>query len=212
MEKQRQIKIMSIVALVLAICALTLGYAAFSTTLNISSSASVSPNSDDFKVRFVGINGDNNVPSVNASGEASVGIISDDGLSISGINVPMSKLGDGAEYEVYIENQGLYDAQIKKVGIMNIDGDTVNRRCVGDDVSPQLLSDFCSTITYGFSIFSEDGEKLSNGGSTGIVLRKGEKVVARIAFIYDYDSWYVDGPVSIEFGDVYLDFGVYSGE
>jgi MFS family permease len=204
---------MSIIFMLMSsIACLSIGFAAFSATLNISSSASVSPNSDDFKVRFVGINGDNKVYSVNASVETSVGIISDDGLSISGLNVPMSKLGDGAEYEVYIENQGLYDAQIKKVGIKNIDGDTVNRRCVGDDVSPQLLSDFCSTITYGLSTFSEDGEKLSNGGSTGIVLRKGEKVVVRIAFIYDYDSWYVDGPVSIEFGDVYLDFGVYSGE
>ena len=50
MEHNRKIKILSIVALVLAISAMTLGFAAFSTTLNISSSASVTPNSGDFSV------------------------------------------------------------------------------------------------------------------------------------------------------------------
>ena len=50
MEKTRQIKILSIVALVVAIAGMTLGFAAFSTTLSISSSATVTPNSDDFKV------------------------------------------------------------------------------------------------------------------------------------------------------------------
>ena len=52
MEHNRKIKILSIVALVLAISAMTLGFAAFSTTLNISSSASVTPNSGDFSVKF----------------------------------------------------------------------------------------------------------------------------------------------------------------
>lgn len=211
MDKSRNGKILSIVALVVAILGMSLGFAAFSATLNISSSASVTPNSEDFKIRFVGINGDNQVPSVNSSGDAVTGFISDDGLSISGIKVPMSKPGDGAEYEVFVENQGQYDAQIKEIGIKNIVGDTVSRRCSGNDVSPQLLSNFCSTIRYGFTVLSEDGERLSEGGSTGLVLKKGEKVIIRIAIFYDSDSWYVDGPVNIEFGDVYLNFGVYVG-
>ena len=50
MERQRQIKILSIIALVVAIVGMSLGFAAFSTTLNISSSASVTPDSEDFKV------------------------------------------------------------------------------------------------------------------------------------------------------------------
>ncbi|MBQ3511969.1 MAG: hypothetical protein IJA30_06735 [Bacilli bacterium] len=49
MEKERQIKLLSIIALVVAITGMTLGFAAFSTTLNISSSATVTPNSEDFK-------------------------------------------------------------------------------------------------------------------------------------------------------------------
>lgn len=56
MEKQRQMKLLSIVALVVAIIGMTLGFAAFSTTLSISSSATVTPNSEDFKISLYGMN------------------------------------------------------------------------------------------------------------------------------------------------------------
>lgn len=55
MEKDRRIKILSIVALVLAITGMSLGFAAFTSTLTISSSATVTPNSDDFKIVAYGI-------------------------------------------------------------------------------------------------------------------------------------------------------------
>ena len=57
MEKNRKFKILSIVLLVMAIAGMTLGFAAFSTTLSISSSASVTPNRDSFGVKFfLGLN------------------------------------------------------------------------------------------------------------------------------------------------------------
>ena len=54
MEKSRQIKVLSITSLVVAIFVTAIGFAAFSTTLNISSSAIVSANSDDFKIKIFG--------------------------------------------------------------------------------------------------------------------------------------------------------------
>ena len=58
MEKQRQIKLLSIIALVVAVAGMTLGFAAFSTTLNISSSATVTPNGEDFKIVIYGMSED----------------------------------------------------------------------------------------------------------------------------------------------------------
>ena len=52
MEKNKGSKIIAIVALVVAVFGLTLGFAAFSNTLTISSSAYVSPSSDNFKINF----------------------------------------------------------------------------------------------------------------------------------------------------------------
>ena len=46
---KRKTKIITIVALVIAIFGMTLGFAAFSATLNISTSATVAPNSEDLK-------------------------------------------------------------------------------------------------------------------------------------------------------------------
>ena len=55
MRKDRKVQILSIVALVLAITGMSLGFAAFSSTLTISSSATVTPNSDDFSMTFLGL-------------------------------------------------------------------------------------------------------------------------------------------------------------
>ena len=210
MEKNRQIKMMFIVALVLSVTAMTLGFAAFSTTLNISSSASVTPNSDDFKVRFVGINGDNKaiVEAYISSQKPEAGIISDDGLSISGINVSMQKIGDGAKFSAYIENQGQYDVVITKKGMKYIEGTELKRRCTGPDVSPELLEGFCESINVGFTLYSLDNNILN---SSSLVLKKGEKIKIVFGIIYPESSWYVDGPVTVEFGDAYFDFGVYTG-
>lgn len=52
MEKRRRIKVLSIIALLLVIAGMTLGFAVFSSTLNISSSVTVSPDSNSFNVEF----------------------------------------------------------------------------------------------------------------------------------------------------------------
>ena len=50
MEKQRKYKLFSIIALTVAICGMSLGFAAFSKVLTITASATVTPNEEDFKV------------------------------------------------------------------------------------------------------------------------------------------------------------------
>ena len=54
MEKRRKIQILSIVALMFAIVGMSVGFAAFSATLNISSSATVTPSSGDLKIKIYG--------------------------------------------------------------------------------------------------------------------------------------------------------------
>lgn len=54
MEKDRQVKVLSIIALLVAVVGMSLGFAAFSVTLNISSSATVKPSSDNFKLQIYG--------------------------------------------------------------------------------------------------------------------------------------------------------------
>ena len=55
MRKNQKQKIMAIVALCISVLGLTLGFAAFSNTLTISSSATVTPDSKDFKLVLYGV-------------------------------------------------------------------------------------------------------------------------------------------------------------
>ena len=55
MRKQQKQKVMAIVALCISVLGLTLGFAAFSNTLTISSSATVTPDSKDFKLVLYGV-------------------------------------------------------------------------------------------------------------------------------------------------------------
>ena len=52
MERQRKTKVMFMLALILVIVGMSLGFAAFAATLNISSSASVTPDSGSFYLGF----------------------------------------------------------------------------------------------------------------------------------------------------------------
>lgn len=55
----RKNKLLVIVSLVVAICVMTIGFAAFSATLTISSSATVTPNDDSLNLKLYGFSGNN---------------------------------------------------------------------------------------------------------------------------------------------------------
>lgn len=207
MEKNRQIKMLFIVALVLSVTAMTLGFAAFSTTLNVSSSASVTPNSDDFKVRFTGIDGDNKLIITSSTVEATEGVISEDGQSISGISINFTKPGDYVIYKAYIDNVGEYDAYFYDVR----SAERIEDRCVPiDDVDLDMLNAACSNIGYQFSFQSDDGTYAYNNDlslNENYYLKKGSRHVMLIRYIYLPSAGYVDGAFKMNFVDSYLDYG-----
>ena len=136
MERQRKYKIFSIVALVLAIAGMTLGFAAFSKVLTITASATVTPNEEDFKVVTYGIKDEDSFNSFDGSyevldeylsSEISVGCsfnndiatgteatITNDknSTTISDINVTLDKEQSAFHYYFIIKNEGKYDAYI----------------------------------------------------------------------------------------------------
>ena len=59
MKRNRQAKIVAILSLCVSVVGLTLGFAAFSNTLTISSSTTVSPDESDFKLVLYGLPGGN---------------------------------------------------------------------------------------------------------------------------------------------------------
>lgn len=172
MRKNRKVQMLSIVALVLAIAGMSLGFAAFSSTLNISSSATVTPNSDDFSVEILGMDWSGEY-SLNDSiiaycdGEDfSMGYVygSDATVtngkvaSISNISIRFTNPGDSVNYPFIIKNTGLYTTYMRSGLVKVPSGQTSPIVCTaadGSTVTQELLDSACAGIDVYF-YFSKD--------------------------------------------------------
>ena len=208
MEKQRKIKILSIVALVLAICALTLGYAAFSTTLNISSSASVSPNSDDFSIKITTVNddfGDVDPIGYDADVATMAKIV---GTSLTGIVVNFTEPEQEVYYRFFVYNSGKYDAYLNSISF----GD---KNCSAKNgATLELVNAACEGISRKLTIENgDDPEEIgyelftfaSSSSVSDLVIAPGERLILEYYISYDGDNR-ADGPFDVTFGDLSLEF------
>ena len=208
MEHNRQIKILSIVALVIAIVAMSLGFAAFSATLNISSSASVSPNSSDFKIRIVSYDGSNIIEPISfANASGSNATIGEDGLTLSNISVNLSEPGSCVVYRFYVQNDSPYDAYLSSYERVDTDGDGNNKKCVAesDNVNDELLLLACESISYGFDLYDVDGTKVTDN-PVGQVLHPGEQHTIDFKVVYLDDGTLADGDFRVDFDDIKIEY------
>ena len=211
MRRDRKLKMLFLMALVLSVTAMTLGFAAFSTTLNISSSASVTPNSEDFKLQMFGINGDNVVPITYQSTAGSTnGRINDDGISISGINVVLTKPGDSVSYKFIVKNVGEYDAYI--LSFKGNKFEDINRpfRCTavdGVDISGELLEQACNSLQVNYGVYDiNNNSLLFNNKASGILVPAGESIYVGVSYRYNANGVYADGAFNVEVGDLSMEF------
>ena len=214
MEKNRQIKMMFIVALVLSVTAMTLGFAAFSSVLNISSSASVTPNSDDFDIRLVGLNGDNKMIIGFATSSGNVpGTILTDGRTVSGTSARLSKPGDKVQFWALLYNAGKYDAYFDSAILNKMVGEDSKKKCISSGenaVSAELLDEVCSDISVSFGLFDYDEGTgkvdTSKLYSYGDIIEKGKKYLLSFNINYDARGIYADGDFEVIFGNVAFSF------
>ena len=206
MEKTRQIKILSIIALVLAISAMTLGFAAFSTTLNISSSASVNPNSSDFAVKFSTSQDSlvvNAVTPSNISGNvtATNGVI-ENGASptLTNLSATFTSPGQYVEYTVYARNEGAYTAYLNNVNFIG------NKKCRGSSgTTDSLVQSACNSIGVTVTIGSNTYSTTSPVTGHPLAQNTGEEIKVRLEYASNGAS--ADGAFEIKLPSVAL---VYS--
>lgn len=118
MERKRNGKVIAIIALIVGIIGLSLGFAAFSTSLNITSSANVQIDASVWKVGF-SIE-DNAITSGTVNGETNLG--NNGTLTLTqfvisqGTKAQLSTTnGSKVEYDFYIVNEGDIDAFLNSV-------------------------------------------------------------------------------------------------
>ena len=206
MEHNRKQKLLMIIALVMGIVSLSVGFAAFSVSLNISSSASVTPSSDTFKVKF-STNKDSLVVSDVVASYKSSGITATNGVidnstnpTIKGLSATFTEPGQYVEYTFYARNEGEYTAYLNNINYLG------NNTCEGETGTTSSLvqsacDDFNITITVAHSIYTGNELVTNHALASGM----GEEINIRI--VYSSNGAYVDGPFSVALPNIAL---VYS--
>lgn len=213
MEKDRSSKVIAVIALLVAVIGLSVGFASFSSTLTISSSANVTPNSDTFKVVFSSngttltteaVSGDVTGTGASATNAA---INNDTNPTISGLAATFTEPGQKVVYTFYAHNNGEYDAFLKSVTYANVTGKSESKVCTaGIGTTETLVTHACDDISVKVNVGTTN-TTASTADITGHSLLKGafEQVTVTIEYAADGDR--ADGDFSVAFGDISL---VYS--
>lgn len=212
MKNIRKQQLTIILVLAVAIASLSIGFAAFSATLNISSSATITPNSENFSVVFsssqYAVTTNNNsgtvVSGVGTNG-AQGGITNLYQNSATGLIAQFTKPGQALTIQFYAHNIGEYDAYLTGVNISNINGDSYKKCTPVSGTTDSLVQAACEGMAIHIIVGSENYTPgISN--ISGHQLKKGESELILMTIEYKSNSAYADGEFDIEFGDITLEY------
>lgn len=211
MKYRRKQQLIIILILVAVISTISVGFAAFSSTLNISSSANVTPSSSDFSVVFsssqYAITTNNQTGTVvNGVGTygAQGGITNLYRNSASGLIAEFTEPGNKLDITIYAHNIGEYDAYLTGITLGSVDGENQKVCTASSDASDSLVQSACEGISISVNVGGIDyqyGESISNHP-----LAKGSVEPVVITVTYAEGASRADGDFDIVFGDLSLDY------
>lgn len=118
MEKERKIKVLSLVALIVAVLGLTVAFAALSQTLTINGTASV--NAAEWDIHFENLS----EPEITGAAEVlETPTLNSD--SFTGLNVKLTKPGDSVTYSFDIINKGTVPAKFDEEATEKLSDDII---------------------------------------------------------------------------------------
>ena len=217
MEKNRKGKLFTILCLFVAIASVSIGFAAFSTTLNISSSASVSPSSSSFSLGFYPSQIptlDDGILSPTTSGGATGNnvTLSPAATTISGLKANFTEPGQTIEYSFYVGNEGEYDAYLRAINFLNVSGKTSYKVCTpGTGTTASLVDATCEAITMTVEVNGTTANSTTTSIS-GNSLIKGAFVPVNVTISYAENGARADGPFTVEFGGISLEYSTVDNE
>ena len=215
MEKDRSSKVIAIVALLVAVVGLSVGFAAFSSTLTISSSANVTPNADTFKVVFSSNDTtltENAVTGTPTGGAIATNATIDNSANpkITGLSATFTEPGQKVVYTFYAHNSGEYEAFLKSVTYANVKDAASSKVCTpGRDTTAALVTSACDAISVKVNVgtTSTTSTTSSTADITNHKLAKAAFEPVTVTIEYASNGDRADGDFSVAFGDISL---VYS--
>ena len=206
------------VALIMAIISLTIGFAAFSSSLTISSLATVKPDSSTFKVVFstkaTGVETNPVEPTKTPTTIAATSgtIDNTSNPTITGLDVNFTEPGQKVVYNFYVYNAGEYDAYLNSITYRNVDGSTSPKVCnAGVGTSEALVQAACEDIRVTVRVGDLTVNKTTQG-ITGQTLSKKASKEVEVTIEYISGGARADGPFTVDFGDISLYYATAGGE
>lgn len=213
-SKNNASRMLSVLALLVAVVGVSIGFAAYSNTLTIKSSAEVTANEDYFDVNFSSsatseVDGEVVATKTPATLEDLTGdvatIDNSDQPTITGLKANFTNPGQEVKYSFYAHNNGQLKAYLKAVSFANVEGNSF-KKCTAKTGTTQAYVDAaCSGINISLQAGSE-----TFSGSKGSIkehlldMDAYEPVVVTIT--YAENSAVADGDFDVEFGDITLTY------
>jgi len=221
MENGRSSKVVAIVALCVGVVGLSLGFAAFSNTLTISSSASVKPNADTFNVDFTSTTGSVVAGAVTAERSliepaegatlpegftaAAASIDNTDAPKITGLNVAFTEPGQQAVYKFYARNAGELVAYLNSITFANVTGQNAPKICTaGTNTNQALVDSACTGITVSIKVGNEAVTTSSVAPIDNHSLAVGAEDEIIVTIAYAKNAARADGDFNVALGDITL--------
>ena len=211
MEKERGTKVIAIVALCVAVIGLSVGFAAFSNRLTISSSANVTPDMNDFDVNFSTVNTTETAGTV--SGTPSNDLVTAEDATINNADAPtitnlkanFTAPGQSVTYSFYAHNAGEYIAYLKSVDYENISEGVTKVCTAAEGTSEDMVRAACNSISVTVKVGSDSfAGTQSSISSHSLAIDDYEPVEVKIE--YAAAGTRADGDFSVEFGDIALTY------
>lgn len=168
MEKERGAKVIAIVALLIAVVGLTVGYAAYSSTLTINGTANVDPAS--WKVNFGYKTGDSLTGTTKGHAtETTAPTLAD--TTISGFDVTLKAPGDSVTYNFLIKNSGTLNAKLANFTMGTLTCAPNASSNISQEDATELCGELKYTLAYAGGSTITTGEILNPNNSKELELK-----------------------------------------
>ncbi len=212
MEKRRTGQAIAIMALVVGVVGVSIGFSAFSNALKIQSNATVTPDKDTLNVDFSSsdqsVDASEIVPTVTGSIQATNAIINNtNDPTISNLSATFTEPGQSATYSFYAYNAGELTAYLKSIIYGNATGETTNKVCKAKEgTTDALVQKACEGISLKVKVGTEADTTSGIGSIASHSLKKATGEAVTVTLEYAAGAERADGDFTVSFGDVTLNY------
>jgi hypothetical protein len=213
MERNKKTKVIAIVALIVGVIGLSIGFASFSSILNVQSSANVKPYNSTMNVIFSSAESKAEVTEITPvvtpnSLVATNGIIDNSNdPTISNLSATFTEPGQTAVYKFYAYNAGKLNSFLKRIVFENVTVQNATKVCTASaGTTDELVQKACEKISVKVKVGNEFETSTGKTSITGHSLAKknGEAVVTTLE--YEAGANRADGNFNVAFGNITLNY------